>query len=372
MTSMPTTRWRVRGGSPATTKSKGRRRSVVLAAVTGLLAFGLLPGVAQAHGPIAPAASSYLARPTSIPAGLEAKAIDGDLRMWLQVPPTETVVVLDYRGAPYLRFSASGVAVNHNSSMFYLNQTPVPAVPPLNLTSTTPPNWQQVTSGHAYEWHDGRLHALAAVAIAPGTSYVGRWNVPLRIDGHLTAISGGLWYAPDPPLVWFWPIIVIVTCVLAAWRVRRPGLDTRVAHALAGAALIAIVAGGLGLELHGRPTVSILQLVELTATLAFVAWASTRLLSRRAGYFTFFLIGIAALWIGGELITTLLYGFVLIAVPAFVARTACVVCLGAGIGLLLLVFRLADQPARGARETPADAAGATDGEPLRHAPGVPS
>ncbi|HUA45847.1 MAG TPA: hypothetical protein VMA77_11500 [Solirubrobacteraceae bacterium] len=369
---MPTTRWTVRGASPAATKSRVRWRSLAIATVSGLLAFGLLPGVAQAHGPIAPAASRYVARPTSVPAGLEAKVVDGDLRMWLKVPPTDTVVVLDYRGAPYLRFSPSGVAVNHNSSMFYLNQIPVPAVPPLDLSSTTRPDWQLVTSGHAYEWHDGRLGALAAVAIAPGTSYVGRWNLPLRIDGHLTQILGGLWHAPDPPLVWFWPIVVIVMCVLAAWRVRRPGLDRSVAHALAVAALTAIVAGGLGLELHGRPTVSIFQLVELAAILAFVAWASIRVLSRRAGYFTFFLIGIAALWIGGELITTLLYGFVLIAVPAFVARAACAVCLGAGVGLLLLVFRLADHPARAARKTPVEAADATDGEPLRHAPGVPS
>ena len=59
-----------------------------------------------AHGPVAPIASSYLARVGRVAAGIDAKVIDGDLRMWLRVVPSETVVVLDYRGAPYLRFSA--------------------------------------------------------------------------------------------------------------------------------------------------------------------------------------------------------------------------------------------------------------------------
>ena len=42
------------------------------------------------------------------------------------------------------------------------------------------------------------------------------------------------------------------------------------------------------------------------------------------------------------MITTLLYGFVLISLPAFLARVATIVCLGTGAGLLLLVFRLSD------------------------------
>jgi hypothetical protein len=85
---------------------------------------GALPCVAGAHGPVAPVASAYLARVSSVPSGVEAKVVDGDQRMWLRVGPGETVVVLDYRGAPYLRFSRAGVEVNHNSTMYYTNQSP--------------------------------------------------------------------------------------------------------------------------------------------------------------------------------------------------------------------------------------------------------
>ena len=320
----------------------GRRLGLAFACVA--VALGACPAIAAAHGPIAPAASSYFAKVIGLPAGLDAKVIDGDLRMWLSVPPSQTLVVLDYRGAPYLRFSRAGVDVNRNSSMYYLNQTPVAVTPPTYLSAGTPPNWHRVTGGHAYEWHDGRLHALAAVALAPasGVSFVGHWNIPLRIDGRLAAITGGLWHSDSPSLVWFWAIIVLVACVLAGWRVRRRSLDRLLARGLAITALVVVTIAALGLQLHGRPTIRPFQLVELAAILAFVGWGLSRTLFRAPGYFTCFLIGIAALWAGGEMIMTLLYGFVLIPLPAFTARLVTVLCLGTGAALLPLVFRLAD------------------------------
>lgn len=321
----------------------GTGPGVLALAVAGLVAaLAAHPAAAQAHGPIAPAASSYFAKVLQLPAGLEARVVDGDLRMWLRVQPSQTVVILDYRGAPYLRFSPTGVEVNYNSSMYYLNETPVAQTPPANLSPTAAPSWHRVTGGHAYEWHDGRLHALAAVALTPGVSFVGRWRIPVRVDGQLDSISGGLWHSDDPTIVWFWGIVVLVACVLAAWRLRRPALDWLVARVLAVAALVAVTIAALGLQLHGRPTISAFQFVELAAILAFVGWGFSRALFRRPGYFTCFLIGVAALWAGGEMITTLLYGFVLISLPAFLARVVTIVCLGTGAGLLLLVFRLSD------------------------------
>src|SRR5665213_1927266 len=118
--------------------------------LAGLLAALVLPATAQAHRPIDPAASSYAARVSQVPPGPHAKVVDGDLRMWLRASPTSTVTVLDYQGAPYLRFSRAGVFVNQASAMWYLNQVPV-QTPPLRLTSRTPPRFQQASSGHSYE-----------------------------------------------------------------------------------------------------------------------------------------------------------------------------------------------------------------------------
>jgi hypothetical protein len=314
--------------------------AAVVLAITGLAG---APGAAEAHGPINPAASSFLARPSEVPAGIEAKAVDGDLRLWLRVNPSLVVVVLDYRGAPYVRFSPAGVQVNENSAMYYLNQTPT-EIPPTGLGPSTPPHWHQVSGGHAYEWHDGRLHALGTTVIAPGTRYLGRWEVPVRIDGRPAAVGGGLYYSPDPPLVWFWPIVVVLACVFAGLRLRRPELDWLVARGLAFVALVAFAVAAVGQGLHGRPGVTIFQLVVMVAELAFVAWGLRWLVLRRQGWFPLFLIAGAAIYEGATLVEVLIRGFVLLAIPALVARLAVATCLAAGVGLVPLVFRIAPQP----------------------------
>jgi hypothetical protein len=323
-----------------------RRVPLIGIALIALLLTGLtLPSAALAHGPVNPAASSYLATASRAPAGLRAIVVDGDQRMWLSADPRLTVVVLDYRGAPYLRFSARGVEVNRNSAMYYSNQVPAEQVPP-GIGPGTPPSWSTVSSGHGYSWHDGRLHALAATALAPGSSYVGAWRIPLRINGRASAISGGLSYAPDPSLAWFWPIAVAVACVLAGLRLHETGLDRRLARGLALVALVGVGVAGTGEELHGRPGVSAGQYVLLAVVLAFVAWGLARLVRRREGWFGYFVIALAAIWEGASLVGVLTHGFVLIDLPAPVARIAVIACLASGSALLPVIFRLAERPDR--------------------------
>jgi hypothetical protein len=317
---------------------------VAAAAVCALVLSGVpcaAAPIAAAHGPVAPIASSYLARVSAVPPGVQAKVMDGDQRMWLGVGRGRTVVVLDYRGAPYLRFSPSGVAVNQNSEMFYLNQTPV-AVPPSDLTRRMPPRWTRVSGGSDYGWHDGRLHALAAVARSPGSGYAGRWSIPLVINGRPSQVTGGLWHADDPSIVWLWPIVVLLACTLAARRVRNPPLDARVARALGLPAVIAILVAGAAKQLHGRPTLSFTQIFAFAGVVVFAAWALRQIMFRRPTYFTYLAVAFVALWEGAELFPTLFYGFVLAAVPPFLARLAAVVCLGCGGALLLVPSRLGE------------------------------
>ena len=58
------------------------------------------------------------------------------------------------------------------------------------------------------------------------------------------------------------------------------------------------------------------------------------------------MIAFAVLWQGLSLIPILRDGFVLVNLPAFIARTATMLCLACGAAILLLVFRLAELPAR--------------------------
>jgi hypothetical protein len=307
--------------------------------ITGVLLGALIgfPSTAAAHGPVAPIASSYLARVKSAPAGLKATVIDGDQRLWLRVTPGEAIVVLDYQGAPYLRFLASGVSVNRHSAMYYLNQTPS-RTPPSNLSRSTPPQWKRVSGTHDYVWHDGRLHALASVATSSGATFIGTWRIPIVADGRPSAISGGLWHGAHPSIVWFWPIAVTLLCVAAAVRVRSPSLDQLLARGLGVAALAGIGVGGIGRELYGRPTVGAFQVVMIAALIAFIAWGLWAVSGR--GFFPLLVTAFVALWIGGLLVPALLHGYVLTAVPAFWSRLAGVVCLSCGPSLILLAFRL--------------------------------
>jgi hypothetical protein len=245
-----------------------------------------------------------------------------------------------------VRFTRAGVAINHNSSMYYLNQTPIAETPPADLGRSTPPHWQMVSSGHTYEWHDGRLQDLANQSLLPGTSYVGPWRIPLIVDGRPASVTGGLFHHARPSIVWFWPIIVVLACVLAAWRLRRPELDRRVAHALGLAGILGLSIAAVARGLHGRPGVPAGQVVELAAVLAFGVWALYHVIVDRHGYFAYFAIAFVALWEGFNTAGALINHYVLLALPASIARAASVLCLGAGAGILLLVFRLAEAPRR--------------------------
>jgi hypothetical protein len=314
-----------------------------------LLVVMLFPAAAQAHGPIAPVASSYEARITHVPLGVEAKVVDADQSMWLRTKRASEVIVLDYRGVPYLRITPRGSWVNVRSEMYFLNANPVEAVPSW-LTAKTAPRWQHLDAASEQTWHDGRLHALTTVALRPGVRDVGAWRIPLDVDGKPEAISGRLLYEPDPSLLWFWPVLVVIACVLAAWRVRRATLDLRVGRALAIVALGAVAIVGVGRGLYGRPSVSAPQLVELGLLLAFVAIGLWRLALARAGYFTLLVVSMVALYEDLVGFPVLLHGYVLMALPPDLARAAVTTCIGATVTLVPLSMRIGDR----ARPDPAD------------------
>lgn len=300
---------------------------------SAVLAFSALsPAMAQAHGPSDPVASSFSARITSMPQGMRATVVDGDLRLWLAVPRHESVYVLDYQGAPYLHLVNGRVWANEKSQMYYFNQNP-PATPPQGLRRTSRPSWIQVGSGTSYEWHEGRLQDLALQTLAPGASYVGSWRIPLLVNGHRTTVSGTLWHRGAPSAAWFWPIAVLVLCVVAFWRLQDARLDAAIGRMLAALALFGIVLAALARDLHGRPGLSGFGLVELAVILTFVLWALARIVRDRASSLILFLIAVLAAWEGISLIPTLLHGYVLLAVPPLLGRVATVICLSAAIAL---------------------------------------
>ena len=122
--------------------------------------------------------------------------------------------------------------------------------------------------------------------------------------------------------------------------IRAPGRAARWDGS--GDQLAASVVAAVGRALHGCPGLDTLALIELAVVLAFAAWALRTVLAGRPSYFTYLVIAIVGLWEGLDLLPVLLHHYVLIALPAFVARTATVLCVGASAGILVLVFGLAE------------------------------
>jgi len=297
------------------------------------------PPAALADGPVTPTATNYLARVTHVPAGIEARAVNAYLNLWVRVPADAHVTILDFRGAPWVRFTPSGVAVNHNSQEYYLSQVPVPAVPPSGLTRTTPPNWVQVSSGHAYAWREGRLHALATIALAPGQSYAGSWRIPVTVNGDRGAILGGLWHRGAPSIVWFWPVLVLLVSAIAAWRLRSPELDRRLSAGLA-LLLLALVAVGMGAKyLHGSPTVTAGNVALLLVMLAVLGGVAGRLLGGRSGGPLLLVVAVIALWAGLTLLPVLTHGYALVVLPLFAVRAIAATLLGGALSLALFGLR---------------------------------
>jgi hypothetical protein len=301
-----------------------------------LLVAGLLPATASAHvGRVPPAATDYRARITSIPSGMVAKIVDADQAMWMRVRPSLTVVVTGLRGEPYLRFSSSGVAVNTRSATWYLNRV-YPQAVPRGLTPSTPPQWKQLTSRHWWTWHEGRLHTPALSAHPSGAAYLGRWVVPIVVDGRGTAIHGGLWQSAPASLLWFWPVLVLAACIPALLRLREARLEEQVSVGLAGLALVSATVARLGREFYGRPTVSSWQLVLVGVT-CLIAVALAVLYSRPDWRMIGgMLIGIFALYQGLALVSTLRDGWVLAVLPAWLERSATALSLSSGIALVLV------------------------------------
>jgi hypothetical protein len=331
-------------------------------AATALLAPMLHPAAALAHaGRTNQVASPYDAVVSSVPAGVAVQVVDGDQRLWMSVNPRLTVIVVGLDGEPYLRFSRAGVAENVHSPTVYLNRA-IPSAPPEPLRARARPAWRLVTTAHAYLWHEDRLHALALAPHPTGRADLGRWVVPLVVDGRREQVAGRLWQRPPPTLLWFWPLVVAVVIAAALVRVGDVRLDRRVAVPAGLLTMAAVVTGRIGRELLGHPAVSAWQVADMAATIA-VAAGLTLLLARartwRAGAL---LAAAAGLYQGLVLAPTLTQGYVFSALPAAVERAAAAAALAGGGGLLLVMMLVeVITPAR--RDEPAVTSAVAEPEP---------
>jgi hypothetical protein len=161
------------------------------------------PG-ALAHG--GAASKLFLSQVTAVkPAvpGVTVVVLGRDDQLELENRSGKTVTVLGYEGEPYLRFDARGVAINLHSPARYLNTDRYAKVAlPASADAKLPPQWDVLTLGKRWSWHDHRIHWMStilppAAKAAPGKPHlVFAWSVALTVAGSPAQIAGRLDYVP--------------------------------------------------------------------------------------------------------------------------------------------------------------------------------
>jgi hypothetical protein len=329
--------------APRSLRSSGRARRLLVPAAVVVAAL-VLPDAARAHvGKSAPVATNFVAhisglRPVS--GAVEAKVVDGDRQLWLRVNAATTVLIPGAANEPLLRFDRAGVFVNRRSltaqsdriDRFDLRPNPNPKAPPL---------WHRLTSGHSYRWHEHRLHALEPLARGHHTTAsVGRWAVPLLIDGQPHTLAGTLVYHP-PGSAWPW---ILLACALAAIAAAALAVSAVVARRLAVlAALVAVLLVWMvriGRELYGRPGVGVGGYIELALTSLVGLLLLWGLLHRdeEVRLFTAFLVGFGCLYQGLTMLPVMTHAIALTTLPTAVARPSVAAILGLGGGVLAVTL----------------------------------
>jgi hypothetical protein len=321
------------------------------AGVFAVLAALVLPGTAAAHvvrgAPVATDFSAHISGLVPPVDAVRAVVVDGDRQLSLSVGPSLRVAIAGALGEPLLRFTPAGVFVNRRSLTAQSDRIAAPDLDPVG-DPQAPAQWIRVSSGHSYRWHEHRLHALEPLAAGRASeAELGRWSVPLLIDGHRHALIGTLRYKP-PGARWAWIAgacgIAILTCALVA--AARPAWQ-RATVAIAVAAVLLTGTIRIARELYGRPDVTASNYLAIAFTAAVGLALLLALLRGRGGVplFTACLVGIGSLFQGIALSPVITHGYALTALSTGAARAAVTTVLGLGAGLLAVTLWAQFRPA---------------------------
>ncbi len=287
------------------------------------------PGTAAAHSGAPTVALDFrlrLSAATRALPGVRAAIVDGDRGLRLVVGRDATLILRGDLGEPVVRFDRRGVWVNRNS-------------PTAQGAKLTPPStgrgveWSLRSRGHTLRWHDHRLAPPSGLPLG----VVGRWSIPILLDGRARAIAG-TFVRMSRPRYWLWAVVALGLASAAGaaswrWPGHRPHLLVALGGLAAFGALAASASFATADEIGGAG-----QWVEVGAVGTLVAAAVASLRPRWRSLRIWVAAGLgtvcATLSLGS--LGVFLHGYVISTLPAAAARVAVLLAVVAGAATVLL------------------------------------
>jgi hypothetical protein len=352
------------------------RRTLLVATAT-LVWLGVAAPPASAHSVSGQSATNFhtTLRSVNPPVpGLEVAVVEAGSRLEVENRTGQELVVLGYKGEPYLRIGPDGVFENKLSPTTYISRsrkggTPPPEAEQAKVGDT---DWEKVSSEPIARWHDHRIHWMGnpsgppEVRNDPGKRHVikmnrddPQWSVPMRIGAQEIAAKGDLVWVPGPsPLPWFALIVAALAVVVVVGRRESWGAGLAAVTAVLLAVDVFHVvglglanAGDLGYRLTKSITQSPYQPLAWAVGILAIIWLRR---GRAEGLSLAAVAGLQIAFLGGVAdLSNLSRSEVPFGFAADLARLAVALSVGLGIGLAVVaalraagVFGPARRPAR--------------------------
>ncbi|MGH9009788.1 MAG: hypothetical protein ACRDYF_08080 [Acidimicrobiia bacterium] len=351
------------------------RRTLLVATAT-LVWLGVAAPPASAHSVSGVSATNFQTTLRSVnPAvpGLEVKVVEAGSRLEAENRTGQELLVLGYKGEPYLRIGPDGVFENKLSPATYINRSRKGGTPPeaAEKAKVGDTDWEKVSSEPIARWHDHRIHWMGninppEVRNSPDQRHVikmnaddPQWAVPMWLGTQEIAAKGELVWEPGPsPLPWFAVIVASLAVVVVLGQ--RPAWGPSLAAVTAVLLAVDVFhvvglglanAGDLGYRLTKSITQSPYQPLAWAVGILAIVWLRR---SRSDGLSLAALAGLQIALLGGVAdLSALSRSEVPFGFAADLARLAIALSVGLGFGLALAavlraagVFGPARTPAR--------------------------
>ncbi len=334
-------------------------RRTLLVATAALVWLGMAAVPASAHSVSGQSATNFHTTLRSVnPAvpGLEVQVVEAGSRLQAENRTDQELLVLGYKGEPYLRIGPDGVYENKLSPATYINRSRKGGTPPAAAEQARigETDWEKVSSEPIARWHDHRIHWMGnlnppEVRNNPDKRHVikmnandPQWSVPMRLGAQEIAAKGDLVWVPGPsPLPWFALIVASLAVVVVVGRRENWG-----AGLAAVTAVLLVVdvfhvvglglanAGDLGYRLTKSITQSPYQPLAWAVGILAIVWLRR---GRAEGLSLAAVAGLQIAFLGGVAdLSNLSRSEVPFGFAADLARLAVALSVGLGIGLAVV------------------------------------